>query len=122
MSEETDTGRTLSDVTATETASRADPEPSEPVTGLAADESSTDEKLLTWTGWLGVVTLLVGIAFVLAALQSPIALIMAGQTNELAIRGPRLAAGLVVGIVLLGVGFWGVSQSMRSIEINITLD
>jgi LPXTG-motif cell wall-anchored protein len=121
MSNETDTNRGLSDVEPesthgdepTRTESEADVTPSEPDTG---------EKLLTWTGWLGVVTLLAGVAFVLAALQSPIALVLAGQTSELAIRGPRLAAGLVVGLVLLGIGFWGVTQSMRSIEINVTLE
>lgn len=121
MSDETDASRSLSDVEPA--ASHVDePSETEATADVTPSETDTDEKLLTWAGWLGVVTLLAGIAFVLAALQSPIALVMAGRTSELAVRGPRLAAGLVVGLVLLGIGFWGVTQSMRSIEVTVTLE
>jgi multidrug transporter EmrE-like cation transporter len=78
--------------------------------------------LHTITGWLGVAVIIVGVAFIIAAIQSPIALAFAGQFSEISIRGPRLLGGLVTGIVLLGVGFWGVSQAMKSINIQIELN
>jgi len=77
--------------------------------------------LRTVTGWFGVLLIVVGIAFVIAAIQSPIALLLAGQMNEITIRGPRLAGGLVTGLLLLGIGFWGVSQAMQSLNVQIEL-
>jgi hypothetical protein len=72
------------------------------------------------TGWLGVVVLIVGVAFIIAAVQSPIALLFAGQSEELSIRWPRHSAGLLAGFVLMGIGFWGIRQAMESLEINVT--
>ena len=77
--------------------------------------------LHTITGWLGVLVIVVGVAFIIAAIQSPIALAFAGQFSEISIRGPRLLGGLVTGFVLLGAGFWGVSQAMKSINVQIEL-
>lgn len=71
-------------------------------------------------GWLGVFVMLIGIAFIIAAVQSPIALLFAGQASELSIRGPRIFAGLVAGIVLILIGFWGLTQTMESLDVDVT--
>jgi len=76
--------------------------------------------LRTITGWLGVIVIIVGVAFIIAAVQSPIALLFAGRTSELSIRLPRISAGLLAGIVMIGIGFWGVGQAMESLDIDIT--
>lgn len=75
----------------------------------------------TITGWLGVVVIVVGMAFVIAAVQSPIALLFAGKASEITIRLPRLSAGFAAGIALIVIGFWGVGQAMESLDVNITL-
>lgn len=87
--------------------------------GCAKSSQMVDAR--TITGWLGVLVIVVGVAFIIAAIQSPIALMFAGQFDEITIRGPRLAGGLIAGFILLGIGFWGVSQAMKSLNIEIEM-